>query len=62
MEGITARTDALETFVQSNRVPGPQGAGERNLAKVVMDMEIYVATLIGDPPTKSSEINSIVEN
>ena len=62
VEEITARVDALEAFVQSNRVPGAQGSGERNLAKVVLDMEICVSTLISDPPVKWNEINSIIEN
>ena len=57
-----ARVEALERYVTSNRIPGAPGLGDRNLAKTILDMEIYVTTLIGDPPTKVSEINSIIEN
>ena len=51
-EEIATRVEALERYVTSNRIPGAPGLGERNLAKVVLDMEIYVATLIGDPPPR----------
>ena len=46
---LMASIEALETFVTSNKVPGPQGIGERNLAKTMLDMEIFVSTLISDP-------------
>ena len=46
---VMARIEALEAFVTANKVPGPQGIGERNLAKTMLDMEIFVSTLISDP-------------
>ena len=50
-QAINTRLDALETFLQSNRIPADHGAGERNIAKVVLDMEIFVRTLVSDPPS-----------
>ena len=51
-EEIVARVEALERYVTSNRIPGAPGLGDRNLAKTILDMEIYVTTLIGDPPPR----------
>ena len=55
MAGITdqamiSRVEAIEAFIAANKIPGPQGIGERNLAKTFLDMEIYVSTLINNPP------------
>ena len=58
---INSRLEALETYVQSNKIPADHGAGERNLAKVVLDMEIFVRTLVGDPPATKSELQTLVD-
>ena len=58
---INNRLEALEGYVQSNKISADHGAGERNLAKVVLDMEIFVRTLVADPPASKSEIRSLVD-
>ena len=47
---MATRLEALEAFRNSSKLPEPRGIGERNLAKNVLDMEIYVATLRNDSP------------
>ena len=58
---IMARLEVLEAWKQSNRLPTSDGSSERNLAKTLLDMETYVATLIDDPPLQSSKIHAIVK-
>ena len=44
----------LEAFMSSSRITGPDGTGERSLGKTVLDMEIYVSTLISDCPSNNA--------
>ena len=59
---IISRIETLESWKQSNRLPTTDGLSERNLAKTLMDMEIYVSTLISDPPIKTSNVQEIFDN
>ena len=54
---IVARLKAIEDFIGSNRLP-PSPTGERSIAKAIVDMEIYVKTLIDDPPFRTSELRT----
>ena len=54
---LFARLKAIEEFVQSNKLP-PSPTGERSIAKAIVDMEIFVKTLIDDPPLKTSELRT----
>ena len=58
-QAFMARIEGLESFVNSNKLPGPQGVGERNLAKTVLDMEICVSTLIDHPHAKDKRQRSL---
>ena len=58
---IMARLEVLEAWKQSNKLLTSDGSSERNLAKTSLDMEIYVATLINDPPMQARNIQAIVE-
>ena len=49
---LMARIHALEAWKDSNRLQTSDGSSERNLATTVLDMEIYVSTLINDPPVR----------
>ena len=62
VEELKTRIEALESFVNSNRIQGAPGMGDRNLAKTVLDMEIFMTTLIGDPPPKKPEIEALVDS
>ena len=42
-QAIVERLEALEMFMSSNKLPGPPGI-ERDLAKTVLNMEIFVST------------------
>ena len=48
---------ALEDFVMANKLPTTE-SGERSIAKAIIDMEIYVRTLIFDPPVRGSGIRT----
>ena len=61
-QAINTRLDALDTFVQSNRIPSDHGADERNLAKMVLDMEIFDRTLASAPSATKSELQTLVES
>ena len=47
--------------MNSSRITGPDGTGERSLGKTVLDMEIYVSTLISDPPLQQRKANEIID-
>ena len=49
-QAINARLRIVEAWKTSNRLPTSDGIGERNLAKTILDIEIYVSALIHDPP------------
>ena len=51
-QAIVSRLEAIERFVASNRIAGAPGLADRNLAKIVLDMEIVVSTLVDDPLSK----------
>ena len=54
---VLTRLKAIEDFANSNRMPA-SATGERSLGKAIIDMEIYVTTLINDPPIKASELRT----
>ena len=60
LAALTRRMDAIEAFVQSNRLPDATGTGERNLAKAIMDLEIPVNALMQDKPLQQSNVEAIV--
>ena len=47
--------------MNSNKLSGPAGI-ERNLAKTVLDMEIFVSTFINDPPAQISTVTALIED
>ena len=61
-QATIARLEALEAWKDSNRLPTTDGVNERNLAKTVLDTEIYVGTLGNDPPMQASNVNAIIED
>ena len=56
-----ARVEVLEASKNSNGLPTSDGSSERNLAKAVLDMEIYASTLINDPPIRKSNVDATIE-
>ena len=50
---IFTRLAAIEGFANSNRLPG-----DRTIAKAIIDMEIYVKTLVDDPPVQASRLRT----
>ena len=57
------RLEAIEAYIASNRLPDPRpGQSDRNMAKTIMDMEIYVNSLINNPPIQKEEANAIIED
>ena len=61
-QAIVSRIEAIERFAESNRIQGAPGFADRNLAKIVLDMEIFVKTLVDDPPIKMNEMQTAIEN
>ena len=61
-QAVITRLEGLESWKNSNRLPTSDGSGERNLAKTILDMEIYVSTLINDLPTKESTVHEIIDD
>ena len=60
LAALARRIDAIEAFVQSNKLPDATGTGERNLAKAIMDLEIPVNALVQDKPLQQSNVEAIV--
>ena len=61
-QAFKARLEIVEAWKPANRFPTSDGIGERNLAKTILDMEMYVSTLVIDPPLKESTVNEIVDD
>ena len=61
-QATNTRLEVVEAWMNSNKIPTADGAGERNLAKTVLDMEIYVTALASNPPIQTSNVNAIVED
>ena len=56
---IMARLEAVELFMNSNRLADPRpGMGDRNIARTLMGMETHVNALIINP---HMHVNAIVE-
>ena len=60
-QAIMARVETLEAWKKSNKLTTSDGSSERNPATTVLDMEIYVSTLINDPPMRQSNIDATIE-
>ena len=61
-QATNTRLEVVEAWMNSNKIPTTDGAGERNLAKTVLDMEIYVTALASNPPIQTSNVNAIIED
>ena len=60
---IQARLVTLNQFVESNRIPNPTaGMADRSIAKTIMDMEIYVNSLINNPPIQDQTSDAVLDN
>ena len=55
VEQLKQKVAVLEALMSSSKITGPDGTGERSLGKTVLDMEIYVSTLISDPPPPTTQ-------
>ena len=44
-QALASRIDVIESWKNANKLPTTDGTGEGNLAKTVLDMEVYVSTL-----------------
>ena len=49
------RIAVVEALASSSKITGPDGTGERSLGKTVLDMEIYVSTLISNPSVQKHQ-------
>ena len=47
LNGILARLQAGEAFINSNRLPN-----DRTIGKAIIDMGVYVKTFVDDPPAQ----------
>lgn len=59
---MMARIEALQSWKNLNGVATLDGSNEGNLAKTVLDMEIYVSTLINDLPMTESNVQATIES
>ena len=57
---VLGRLKTLEDFVLANKLPA-SATGERSIAKALLDMEIYVKTLLEDPPMKMSHQSDLAK-
>ena len=58
---MQTQLDVLSRFMDTTKLPGAPGLGERSVAKAIMDMEIYVNALVNDPPVQKSTIDAIID-
>ena len=59
-EAIFARVNVLEALMKSLKVSEPAGV-ERNLAKIALDMEIFVSNLTQDTSILQASVNATIE-